>query len=500
MKRLISKWPILVLFAVSTTLIYKTLFLGFYHDDWATIVGATLHGNSFSSERFQWLFSLFLSRPIGGIITFLGSSLNSKSPLLWQTTIAFFSFWVIAFQYIFLKRLAAYLNFPAEKPRLLLFSGLLFIVPWTIGGFNFVTAGIVILPAMLFFLVSGCLILKSPEKIGIYEIIWSSVFYILSCLTYEIFYFQFLVFILILLIKSVRRIHQKLFLLAGSLLFAQMLAITWNRYLTPLWGTDPRKNFHESWLTLFANSFFNLPINLLSALELNSLTTCLLLLVILFMAFIALRTLSRKYTKFLLIPLFGLIISLLLYSFVGYEISSTGIFSRTTVTPVFYLILAFWIIDNMIIARLKRSKIIYNLGVTFLVIILLLATWRQIFVWQVSWDIQKKVLNTFPYEKLPQTDDQALILYYGPFEIRGVIVFSAWWDIQGAVNSRVNHTNLHRRYSVARPEWTTSWKPEIVKQSWKQSAIAIWEIPASEIWLWNYYDKTFIRLAAEGTI
>src|SRR5688572_23765603 len=73
-------WPLLVWAVVYLP---RTFLLGFVGDDWTNLLTIARMSRPWSWERWDYLSTLFLNRPVAGPLQFLFSSAFDASPALW---------------------------------------------------------------------------------------------------------------------------------------------------------------------------------------------------------------------------------------------------------------------------------------------------------------------------------------------------------------------------------------------------------------------------------
>jgi hypothetical protein len=106
---------------------------------------------------------------------------------------------------------------------------------------------------------------------------------------------------------------------------------------------------------------------------------------------------------------------------------------------------------------------------------------------------------------MAQTDDLAIIVFEGPFDYNGVILFGATWDISGAMNNRYPELRLKRTYDGLRP---ILWRQFTVRRDWvniwdgnkylqqgppPDGSPPHWVLEGSELWLWDYAGGKFYK-------
>lgn len=495
-----------VIIGVLTILAIKPIFAGFYHDDWSTVVGPVFHGMAFSLARLSWSVHLFLSRPVSGFSLFLFSSLADKSPYIWQILMSTLSIGAIYALSKALKAIGEYLGFKVEKLDTLLFASLMIIFPWFLGGTIFVTAAISVLLALTFFSLSTSCFFKFLDKGRSRMLFFSGVFYMLCIFSYEAFYFQFLILgaIGIVITRITNKRIGRVLVLSLTLGLIQVLAIAWNRFSSPL--APAGKTLYLEWLPLFIYTVEVFSKRLWATVQEASYLASLAASGYLFSMLLVITEHRKnkgisifKIVLVAVLSTLGVIMSILLYAFAGYGVAATGITSRTLLVPSFFIMLGLFVVHLFMNTIKGETKTIYLVSLGLLVFTIFAGYFFRFREWKQSWQIQKSVIDAAPKEDIETTNKNAVIVYIGPTQYGDVTIFQASWDINGAINYSLFDTPEcrslgkcnFRTFITGRSDWETNWDGTTLTQVATDNNSVVWQGPAKEVWLWNYYKGTF---------
>lgn len=506
---------ITVILGVFLILLLKPFFVGFYHDDWASIAGAAFHGSAFSLERLSWCVKLLLSRPITGLFIYLFSSIADKSPLFWQILMSFLSTIAVLTLAKALASLGRYLDFSTNREENLVFASLIVIFPWLLGGTIFVIAGLSVLLALIFFTLTVKYFFEYLEEGSSRAFFICILFYLISLLTYEAFYFQFLTLGTIGFCTSIlkNRGRKRVLIIILFLGLIQVFAILWNRFFSPF--APSAKSFYIGWLQLFLyTTGVFVQRTLSNFVEIIYLVIIAIAGYIFMVVFLIRRYLAKRGRNIIflglvsLLGVMGTLISIWLYSIAGYGVAASGISSRMMLVPSFYLVIILFIFHQNAKIFRGEARLVFIISFGCLVGAIFTGYFFRFREWKTSWMIQRSVIAKAPVSKILSTDRKAVIIYLGPTQYGDVTVFQASWDIGGAINYSLFDTVLCRSYGdcnfrtfiVGRTDWKTTWDGSVLTQTAKGNGSVIWQGFVKEVWVWDYYSGTFnqVPVSAES--
>lgn len=477
--------------------------LGFYHDDWLLGVGGVQHGAAFSGERLSWYLTRDASRPVEMFACFLFSSLGGDSPFRWHLVAAFVALAVAFSLRGFLRALLRLLDCERQLWAANLGAMLWLVLPWTLGATAFVTLNTSLFSG-LFFALSGA-VLFNGWRIGKTRWWLAGLFYLLGALTYENFYGQFVVLLLIGLIAGAhKRAGWKMFFVAAAaLLTAQALAFGWNQVYRHVVSSNVVKEVTTSWLPYFKGSVRWLPQKLLdSAAEVKWLLVGLILIWLVGVGVGAVKALRDPSRQAKMRPIIGvlaacalgMVLSAVVLAFGGYSFETRGVFSRTTVALSFWLVTGFALALHLQKGLPPSGNIAVFVTVAGILVSLGVAQQRRLGEWAEVWRMQQQVLAAAPVREFLAADKRAVILYEGPFEHAGIVVFGASWDITPAMNH--THPQLIRdggslQFTPNRHDWLTTWDGKVLLQT---NPTLVFRAEPSEVWLWNFPKGEFVKL------
>ncbi len=477
----------------------KPFFLGFYHDDWSTIVGTVVKGSPFSLDLLSSSIQVLLSRPVSGLVLFSFASIAGKSPLIWQFLTSLLVLLGIYVFSKFLSSLVKSLKLETSWEETAAFAALFFALPWMAGATFFVVAAICALTATLFFLLSGISLLNYINTKKTKWLIGVGAFYLLSILTYEAFYLQFILLTLLgtIVLKAKKEKISNLVLVFIVLAVAQLLGIAWNRFTFSL--APASKSINPDFLPLFLYTLRVIPERFLfNFKEIYSWAFLSLIAYILY-TLVILKSLFRKSfplgvstLSFICLAILGICLSVFLYALAGYGVDAHGLTSRTTLVISFYIILAVFVIQVSSRSINSDVKIFYNL--TFWLVVLAIFTsliWR-FRDWKVSWREQTSVISSFPKENFKNAPKDTVIIYKGPFEYNGLTVFQSSWDLASAIN--YSYPGLNLTVLPSPDVWAINWDGKNLTQIAKGNKSTLWSGETKNVWLWNYPNKNVTKL------
>ncbi|MBI5689762.1 MAG: hypothetical protein HZC55_06655 [Verrucomicrobia bacterium] len=486
----------------------RPFLLGFYHDDWWSLVEAAAGTTAFSAERLANLFSWdagYASRPLAGLTCFLISSVAGTHAPLWQLANALqvaVAAWALC---RLLQVISAQLAATPEAPRLpahLAVGGFL-LTPWNLGMTAWPVASGSLL-SLAGFALGAANLLEPGARPGR---AWrSSAWCLASFLCYEGFYLQWGVILALAAGWGMER--RELVRSAAALAAVQIVAVLYNRAIAGFLPNEATKQYFSEWPRLWWESLFGLPGELAHTLPGSpDLGQGLFLLggvVILLAAWrVPNRPLARKVVTLVLAALALAATAALVHALAGYRLTSAGVMSRTTYSLSLALALPvlaaahFAGVPPWLAARRP-------LGVVAAGVAALLAAGQFLAVscWASVWRLQREVLAAMPVERIRRLSPaEDRVLFVGPAYQDHLVVFGAEWDLTAAVRHRPELAPGRRAFTdvvrihPATAQYVWHWNGSVLTQDCPGYWVR--RFPVKRLHLWNHYTGTF-SVAAPG--
>ncbi|MCA2734310.1 MAG: hypothetical protein IM585_15600 [Pseudanabaena sp. M135S2SP2A07QC] len=489
--------------------------LGFYQDDWYVIALGSTNGSPWSAERFEFYINLYINRPVTGIATYIWSSICNDSPLAFQIGLVLSALAVTLslrlFFISFLRLISSNALWIAD-----IVSAFWLVIPWTIGftvspTYGPCQLGVILFSLSGFFLFSA---LSQEREPGVKP----AIFFLLSCLSYELFYGQFIILLLIGLVSKFQN-PRNIYVIRSlpSFVIAQIFAIVWNRFSVIGRTGVPSKSFNSNWFSIWQHSTTRLPEIILQSIPEYigvSLVYFFGIGVILFTvaltinSFKNLKSFNNQIRLFILILLcfFGLALANAIQAIAGYGLTSLGVFSRTTIGATFWMLTATIPMYVVIAASSKLIKYTFTLLSIFSILSFGVATNIQIPDWAMSWQIQQQIVATAPVAKIANTNINDFIIAILPDEYNRVPLFQAGWEINGAIGytypnllpSLLSPTDSNSvpKFLIHRKGIVTTLEGQYIKQSLPQH----WEQKTKvngDVYVWRYKPQTFYKASPD---
>lgn len=486
---------------------WKPFFLGFYHDDWSYIAGTTIKTTPFSFSRLCDFLALD-SRSLAQLMVFFITSIIGHSIILWQWLISLLVLVLVYVLQSFFKKILHTGGFESKSDFIYIGIGssLFLIFPWQVGTISSPTIGINIV-ATISFLYSAIAVLDFFNTDQVKKLYVSCLFFLFSCLIYEAYFFQYITILAFYFVHSKFRVDKKISTAFIALSVVQILAILYNRLYPIIFGRGIFKSFNANWFRNFIHDSANLHNILLDSYDgkdyLKKIFFVFFIVLFIYLFFKREKVgaeLSRI-LKFVL-PFFGgIIISVILYNTAGYSIQGTGYFSRTTIVISVYV---FTLLTLLIIHIAKiEEKLPRSIALIFLTVFFLFSSWSYLtrtHEWINSFSEQKRILENAPVEQMKHIGDSAIVLVKGNYEYKGIVIFGAYWDITGAMNTWYPEIGSKKNtlFTILREkDWLTIWDGENFQQGQLINKEYInWKFKCKELYLWKVDSKEFIKLNA----
>lgn len=498
--KFINKYLLLVVFLF--LYLWRPFSLGFYSDDWATLVGVNHISGArpFSSIRFNYYQNNFLNRPGQIIFFFIVSSLFQSSAFLWQTLNAIL---MLLSGYILQKLINLFLDLiRLPNPTLATIASTIWLaLPWTLG----ISAWSVCAPAtssLIFFLLSFYFFLKAIASNSPRLHIISALFLLLSYSLYEAFFLQYLIFYLTipLLLKPPAKKLKPILVSFFLLNFVQGATLIWNRIaVTP---STPVKTFYPQWAVMFRHYLTSLPTLLLQSLpEMSSLLSILTIITIVIFIFSLFISLCRRTSILPYLTIFPLIlaysVSIFVYSISGYGFFSLGPLSRTTFSASLWLLVTFTLVMAIISHQLlpKLQKMFYVLPLSFL-LVLAAAAFLRTSDWAKAWELQQTILSQAPIDKINSMEPGATLIYITPNTVNEAFIFLAGYDLNNALIDTYPQIKSDITFCPHIPQQNGYSSSKVYSStiSWDGNTVFYNNSPYSDsqnVYVWDYYDQSF---------
>lgn len=488
---------IMLLMAVwALVYLWRLPFLGFYSDDYTLIFKAVNLDNF--EQRSSYLMEIFANRPLCGLMGIFWTSLYGDNALLWHLHLSFLSLMNALIIYGITHKLNNLACFIDEKKEFY-FAAIWLALPITLGFTIWPTMAFAS-PSLTFFLFAFYFIFKGP-KLPFKNIVFSISFYALSIFTYEVFYLQFLPLLaLVWIFKKKMILKSKNVLQLASLFFVlQMVAIIFNR----LSHGGVKKSLNIQFVLGRIQAVIENPRYLYQAI-------IPIAIVLFFIGFSIKLIIDYKKKKKTLserklvfgVSLFASLLSVLIFLSAGYSIRPFGTGSRTTMVFSFWLLIMLMCITlPKKISSAKNNKI---LGFVFLSILLGI-NFCQSVGWIKSWEIQQKVLKSFPIAKFQNLESEATVVAIMPNYYKDVIILEEDGTFEHAIESKypdLEHKNFqylvhkHQGFQAA----TFVYSQNIIKRLRLRSGHWGGEWQRPYFYLWNYYTGSVHLINADLTL
>jgi len=496
--RLSERFPILLLAGWAILYLPRPFVLGLYVDDWWYLV-EPLHATApFSWDRLHYFAGFGTGpRPLQGLTRFLVASIAGPSPVAIQFISALFVLAAALSLRSWLNRMLSV--FPLYRNVAGDFAVIFWLaMPWMLGETAWPTQVYTLGAQILFTEVARLLLVRERLTTGLAALVTVGI--VGSSLFYEAFYFAILPVVLFYFSvgRGPAKTRRGLAALAGICCLAQAIPIAYNRYCAYM-GAGPTKHFNPQWLQWAVGNLLALPNALRGSFpEFRLLGLLLAFLLVACAWFLWARgrhaeseRLFRAYLLGLMsVAIATLALSNAIYSAAGYGLASLGIGSRTFYAASLSFTVAFFaLICAAFIPGARAAKVVLLAASSGLVLVLALAQHHRVQEWGYVWREELRILQGAPLDEIGRLPVQAAILYAGPYQYHGMLIFGVEWDLTAAVASRspLNENrrpfeNLHAIYPAG-DEFTWSWDGTTLWR--KQSGSPAQPFPVKQLYLWR---------------
>jgi hypothetical protein len=498
--------------------------LGFVADDWTGLVFTTRTTRPWSWERWHYFGSLLLNRPLAAPLDFVLSSALGDSPAAWAISGVLVAMVVAVAVRLFLLELSRLLDADGTAAADLA-TAVWLLAPWSVGATAWAINIVQTLSAALFAL-SGARLLRGWSR-GETPWIGPALLFALSCLVYESFYGQFVVFLGLGAVAGVhRRLGARAFWRPGiALLVVQAAVVWWNRFSPRLTDALVSKSLDHGWYVGIAKNIALMPVAFYQGTAgLFGLVAVLggMLLVLTARGWrLAPEEVRSRSLAVLVLCALGAVGSVGVLAMAGYRLSGSGHHSRTAFGLSFWF--AAMLVPLLVLAahagaaggRLYHlRRYVAGLALAALAV----ANVARMAEWGRAWQLGRATVAAVPVGDLRGASAGAVVLYVGPWHVAGIVPVGERWAMSPAV--WYAHPELrHLRFYAAR-DVVTRWdgatfeqRPTLVprtlllkarlrRASEADIAAYLARLPpelqeaAAELWVWNQRSRRAARVAA----
>lgn len=427
-----------VVFVVwAVAFLWRIFFWGLYSDDW-TFSCKHIELNHSIRATFLYFINANANRPVLSIFTNLYFHLFyfTQSLIVLQVCSVLIILFTALSIYHCTLSIAGLLGIKNKSIVANLASVFWMIAPFHVGLLGF-HASLHNLLAVIFFTFSlNCFIGNWGKNSK--EILRPMVYLMLSYLTYEAFYFQFVLF---LAIFFGFRFHQKYSAsykvkLYSFFILIQVSSIFYNRLSVYIFSSAVHKKMNLS-ISTFAVNFTNLPYTIMqSANEIKwILLSVFVFIAVLFFGRLKLLVNSKDKSMYflLLMLLLGFPIALFVYSIPGvYGLNSIGIDGKIFLALSFFLSVCLALAYSILYDQYNRKLV--NLSFILLGICFFIGAFYRNMEWVNAWTIQKKVVAKWDASRISSKSEKILVIYDGPITTNpDVPIFNDDWSVNVAL-------------------------------------------------------------------
>lgn len=479
--------------------------LGFYSDDWMVL----LHPFVGTAGAFHDVANIVATRPASAPYIWLAQLIVDWSPVRSQilnvvmllTTAA--SVGLLAAALISVVRGLR----PGALAGACVASAAFVVFPSTVGTFAWGTGVTTAIPAVPLFCLATSLLLHSEDS-------WWRLFLglalaLLSHLSYEAFYFQEIIFILLaatLRGSTPRDVPWRV--LVGAVI-VNVACLAFNRL--NLGGIQ--KSFHWDFLSIFIGGYSHILAILGHAVREHRLLIAGTILISGPSGAICLaRFLGtlRVHLAFLL-TVCGVITAGFLYAFAGYGLSVEGVMARVSIVLATYCSIVAGVLAAAAwckISQRQLSAITFCLTAAISLIALELTARARVNEWADTWSYETARLDRLPVAMTSGGGAQRIYVAVEGREPSAIQPATAPWEITGAVawasykktNSRLLTSDIWRqapyRWFATPPGWFNRWNGNSFEQGVCSDGAVIYSARGSELWSWNTSGSQLARTNA----
>jgi len=495
-----ERFPLLLLASWAILYLPRPFMLGLYADDWWGLVEPLHATAAFSLDRLHYFVGFgtaYGPRPLQGLMAFLVTSIAGTSPVAIQIISTLLVLAAALSLRSWLNRMMSV--FPSYRCVAGDFAVIFWLaMPWMLGETAWPTQTHNVGAQILFTELARLLLVRERLTAGLAALV--TVCVVGSGLFYEAFYFAIIPVVVFYSIvgRGPAKNRRDLAALVGICCLAQSIPIAFNRYSAYI-GGPTNKKFNHHWLQWTVGNLLALPKELLKSFpEYRVLGFLLAVLVV--VCCLSLwargghRDSERLFRGYLVgvmaVALATLILSDAIYSVAGYGVSSLGVGSRSLFAASLSFTIAFFaLICSAFIPGARVVRVALLASSAGLVLVLALAQYHRVQEWGYAWREELRILRGAPVDEIKRLPVQAAILYAGPSEYHGMVIFNVEWDLTAAVASRSPlkqnrrpFEGLHAIYPAGN-QFTWSWDGMTL---WKRrSGSRGRAFPVRQLFLWR---------------
>ncbi len=532
-KSYIEKHPFSIVIVFFVFLyIWQPFFAGMYSDDWVFLISYFAEHTDisapFSLERLTHFMTVYANRPMSGVMFYLVNSICGHNIALVHT---FMLSWIVTALYAYYLFAREFLAFLSIKKASLVaaITTLIWIVsPWTLGVTAWFSSSVNLI-SFVFFSLSLYYLFRGL-RIGKHNYLKVGIFYLLSVLTYESFFFQYFIFIAIAWLFIKEKVIDKKVLVKHSSILSVIVSLTvvWNRLAPTIFDAVINKVINPYFLQTLVVNIFSFPYLLIASFGVFE-----LLALAIFVPTIIYFVIKLKKNAGGLIPLFrtkrfaiillltsGIFAGFFLYSAAGYTMWGLGSRSRTMFVASFYLPLIIVIIAQ----RISELNNISKANKKGIAIALFALSFAALLVNKLDWveaeKMQKDVIEKFPTEQVADLDSNDMVLVVAPFRHKRISQFDAPWSInnqmqygksfyRGGELARTTDAKFAVGRGIVHPvsgkHYQIYWDGALLYQGYDLDIEAkgidknffynrAESFTAKRLYIWNYYEGTFQQI------
>jgi len=503
-----------------------------YSDDWVFLISyftETPHISApFSLDRLTHFMTVYANRPMSGVMFYLVNSICGHNIALVHTFMLSWILTALYTYYLFAREFLAFLSIKKASMVAAITALIWLVSPWTLGVTAWFSSSINLI-SFIFFSLSLYYLFRGL-RFGKHSYAKVGLFYLLSVLTYESFFFQYFIFIAIawLYIKE-KKIDKKV-LIKHSVILSVIVAMTvvWNRLAPTIFDAVINKVINPYFLQTLVVNIVSFPYLLIASFGVFELIALAVFVPTIIYFFIKLKKNAGSYKalfrskRFAIILLLvsGIFAGFFLYSAAGYTMWGMGSRSRTMFVASFYIPLIVVIIGVKIaqlnsISKAMKARIALALFTLSFGAILV-----NKFDWIEAERIQKDVIMKFQAEQVAHLNNNDMVVIVAPFRHKWISQFDAPWSIKnqmrygksyydGGELVRATNAKFVVGRGVVHPvsgeHYQIYWDGKLLYQGYElvEEAKKIDKnffynraesFTAKRLFIWNYYDGTLQQI------
>lgn len=470
--------------------------LGFYSDDWMVL----LHPYVGMTQAFRDILSLVATRPVSAPYIWLAQVIVDWSPVRSQLLNAA----MLLVTAVSIGLLAGALSSvsrplrPGALAATCIASATFVVFPSTLGTFAWGTGVTTAIPAVPLFCFATILLLHSQDSWR--RTVLGLAIALLSHLSYEAFYFQEIVFILLAAIlrgSKIKHLHWRAII--GAIL-VNVGCVIFNRLATG----GIHKPFHWEFLNIFTGGYSHILGILGHAVREHKFLVASSVLIAGLSGTICLTRLvgPLRVHLALLVTICGIVASGFLYALAGYGFSAEGPMARVGIVLATYYSVSAGVLAAAAwctIGQLRLTTSLFWLSAAISLATLESTARARVDEWADTWSYDTARLSRLPSPPTTVGNEQAIYVVVedrsassvepatAPHEITG----AAAWAFYNGTNNRSLTVDLWRgsrtapQWFVASHGWFNRFNGHNFEQGFCGTDRAIYTVSGSELWLWN---------------